>query len=129
MAHPYKNKARSGRETAKKRYADGGMIEPGNIDLSARPRVYNPDGSISTVRSIGVNIDNQEVLIPTVKKDPFHPFGGHIMSNEDSERHYRKTGHHLGKFSSPRASDAYARGLHEDQDLQYRRKRGGRAKR
>lgn len=129
MAHPYKKSASGGRVTALKRYADGGMIEAGNIDLNSRPKVYNPDGSISTVRSIGVNIDDQEVLIPTVKKDPFHPFGGYIMSNDDAVKNYRATKQHLGKFSSPEVSDAYAGQLHEDQATKYNpQKRGGRIK-
>jgi len=44
-------------------------IEQGNIDLVAQPRVKNPDGTVSTVRSISVNIDGKEVLIPTVGRD------------------------------------------------------------
>jgi hypothetical protein len=90
-----------------------GMIEMGNIDLNARPIVRNPDGSISTVRSMGVNLDGRETLIPTVG-----PNG--IMSNDDAVDHFYKTGEHLGTFDTPENSDAYARFLHETQAKLYR---------
>lgn len=85
------------------------MVEQGNIDLNNRPRVQNKDGSISTVRSMGVNIGGQEILIPTVSED------GRIMSNEEAINQYLKTGKHLGKFDSPQTSDAYAQSLHNSQ--------------
>ena len=98
-----------------------GMFEQGNIDLNSRPRVYNPDGSISTVRSMGANFDGREVLLPTVRKDPFHPFGGYIMSDDAAVAHYRNTGQHLGIFDTPQNADAYGRALHDAQALQYRK--------
>jgi hypothetical protein len=84
------------------------MLEPGNIDLYARPKVKNTDGSISTVRSLGVNIDGKEVLIPTVSDD------GKILSDEEAIEVYKKTGRHLGKFGSVAASNRYAEQLHND---------------
>jgi len=92
------------------------VIEEGNIDLNTRPVVKNKDGSISTVRSIGVNIDGTEVLIPTVSPD------GRILSDEQAIALYRRTGKHLGKFSSVEASNRYAEKLHKDQEKQYTRK-------
>lgn len=86
-----------------------GIIEKGNIDLKHRPRVKNPDGSISTVRSMSVNIDGQEVLIPTVSDD------GRILSPRDAVSLYKKTGKHLGKFRDEESANAYAKQLHEDQ--------------
>lgn len=90
-----------------------GMIEPGNIDLSKRPIVRNADGSISTVRSIGVNIDNKEYLLPTVSDD------GRIMGDDEAIDTFRRAGKHLGVFKSPEASDAYAQTLHQQQDAMY----------
>lgn len=89
-----------------------GQIEPGNIDLKKRPVVKNRDGSISTVRSLGVNIDGVEVLIPTVIKD-------RVVSKREAVEHYKKTGEHLGKFASPEAASAYAQRLHEEQAEMY----------
>jgi hypothetical protein len=90
-----------------------GQIAQGNIDLAHRPIVRNPDGSISTVRSMGVNIDGREVLIPTVSDD------GRIMSPDESIQTYRQTGRHLGMFATPEASTAYAKALHEQQAKTY----------
>ena len=110
----------------KKRQAGGRLLERGNIDLGSRPRVYNPDGTISTVRSMNFGEDGREVLVPTVKKDPFHPMGGYIMSDEEAMKHYRDTGEHIGKFSTPAAAEDYAQRLHEEQARQYApRARGG----
>ena len=91
-----------------------GMIEPGNIDLSARPVVRHADGSISTVRSISVEMDGKEYLIPTVSED------GKVLSEDDAV----KQGKHLGVFDSPEDATAYARQLHEDQESLYAPQQG-----
>src|SRR5262245_26590754 len=86
---------------APKQKLAAGQTEAGNIDLTNRPHVKNADGSVSTVRSMGVNVDGREVLIPTVSDD------GRVMSDDEAVETYKRTGKHLGKFKTPAASTAY----------------------
>ena len=90
-----------------------GLLEQGNIDLNSRPVVKNPDGSVSTVRSMSANIDGKEVLLPTVSPD------GKVLSEKAAIDLYMKTGQNLGKFDTPDNATAYAQSLHEAQAKQY----------
>ena len=89
-----------------------GPIRPGNINLNNRLVVKNPDGSVSTVRTIGVGTDKGEVNIPTV-------VGGKVVSNPEAIAHYQQTGENLGTYGTPMAAEAYARQLHDQQAEQY----------
>lgn len=92
-----------------------GMVSPGNTDLSQRPIVKNPDGSISTVRSMSFQNNNgQEVLIPTVADD-----GSRVLSDQEAMEQYGRTRKHLGIFSNPEDATAYAESLHNDQEKLY----------
>jgi hypothetical protein len=89
-----------------------GMVEPPNINLYNRPTVHNPDGSISSVRTMTFEEDGKSVAIPTVSDD------GRILSPAEAIALYRKTGKHLGKFAvtgvTPwQFSDAFAELLHD----------------
>ena len=70
----------------------------GNIPLNNRPNVKNPDGSISTVKSISINVDGKETLIPRVIRDKSGK--AYVASVKDAIQHHMKTGEHLGKFNS-----------------------------
>lgn len=89
------------------------MLEAGNIDLANRPKIKNPDGSTSTVFSMGVNVGGKEILIPGVGDGSTYPL--RKLTTQESVQQYKKTGKHLGVFANPEASDAYAGTLHEDQ--------------
>ena len=75
----------------------------GNIDLTRRPHMANPDGSVSTLRSMSFGDDSGEVLIPTVRED------GWYMSPDQAISHYRQTGKRLGVFPSPDQATEYAK--------------------
>lgn len=90
-----------------------GQIEAGNIDLGKRPVVKNPDGSVSTVRSMSANFDGREYLIPTVTDD------GRVVSDDEAIKLFQTTGRHLGAFDKPENATRYAESLHRAQEAQY----------
>lgn len=88
-----------------------GATEPGNLDLSNRPAVKNPNGSISSVRSISFAEvpGGPEILIPTVTHD------GKVLSDDDAITYYKQTGEHLGKYPTVEAANAAGQRIHEQQ--------------
>lgn len=79
-------------------------IVAGNLPLDVRQQVTNPDGTVSTVRTISVGTENGEVLIPTV-------INGEVVSDEEAIAHYRRTGENFGTFTSTEEATAYAQSL------------------
>jgi hypothetical protein len=90
-----------------------GMIRGGNIDPHRRPVVRNPDGTISTVRTISAGFDDGEVLLPTVSPD------GRVLSDEEAIRLYEQSGQNFGSFRSPEAATHFAERLHNSQAEEY----------
>lgn len=88
----------------------------GSIDLFNRPVFRQPDGSISTVRSMSVNMNGKEVLIPTIGIKNGHPAQ---LSDEEAIQQYIATGKHLGKFSTPEEATKMAELIHKHQELYY----------
>ena len=93
--------------------SDDDVLERPNLDLTNRPRVHNPDGSISTIRSLGVNFGDGEMLIPTVIPDGD---SWRVGSNDEAIQHFLRTGRHLGKYKSVDASDQWGSRLHDEQE-------------
>lgn len=85
-----------------------GLLSEGNIDLDNRPNVDNGDGTYSTVRTMTFEDDKgRTILVPTV-------INGEVVSDDDAIKHYRKTGEHMGIFSSQDAADKYDQQLHKE---------------
>lgn len=85
--------------------------QAGNINLDNRVVVANSN-SFSTEISFSVEIDGEEVLLPTV-------IDGEVVSEEVAVDHYCRTGEHLGKFFTWEFADAYAEMLHIRQEQRY----------
>jgi hypothetical protein len=89
-----------------------GPTQKGNLDLSRRPVVHNDDGSISTVRTMTVGMDDGEYNIPTVVEDK-------ILDDEAAIAHFARTGEHLGRYKSPDEAIEQAKYLHDAQADMY----------
>ena len=89
-----------------------GRYGKGNIDLNNRKVVHNKDGSISTVKSITVTIDDEYWLIPTV-------VNGKIVSEQEAIDYALDHNQYLGKFKTLKEANAYAEKLSERMDWYY----------
>jgi len=85
-----------------------GMLENPSVPVNTTP-IANPDDSFSTIETISIEDEGQEVLIPTI-----HPHG-YRMSPEEAFQLYKDTGRHLGKFDKPERATAYAKELSKSQ--------------
>ena len=87
-----------------------GLLAQGNLDLSNRPAYQHPDDSVSSVYSMGQEVDGREMLLPGVSER------GKMLTPDQSLAEYLRTGNHLGAFDSPDASNRYAEALHLQQE-------------
>jgi hypothetical protein len=88
-----------------------GQISAGNVNLSHRPSVPNPEGGTSTVFSESGGQNGTEVLYPRV-------VNGQILSSEDAWKHYLATGENLGKFQTVEAADQMGQMIHRQQEME-----------
>lgn len=91
-----------------------GAEEAPNLDLTRRPYVENPDGAVSTVRSMGVGLTEKDgrerqYLIPTVSHD------GRLMDGDEAFDYFKKTGEHMGVYPDIATSDRAGEKIHLDQ--------------
>lgn len=81
----------------------------GNINVHNRPIVRNRDGSISTLRSMSINEDGAETLIPTISRF------GIPLTHDEAVAEYAATGKHLGRYATPELATAASKALSEHQ--------------
>ena len=88
---------------------NGQIIKPTLDPSKPIAIVKNSDGTTSTVRTIGIEVDGKNYVIPTVSKD------GRIMSNEEAVKHFKETGEHFGAYKTRKEADQAAEELHKSQ--------------
>ena len=89
------------------------LIQQGTIDLTKRPKVRNPDGSYSTVRTMTITDDQgRGINIPTVIDD-------RVVDPKEAIEHFKKTKQHLGVYKTQQDALNAAQKLHEDQEKMY----------
>jgi len=81
------------------------------LGFSKAPEVRNKDNSISTIRTISINEDGKEILIPTVRNGL-----NRIMTNQEAIDYYHKTGINFGKFNTIKEANKKAEELHRQEE-------------
>jgi len=89
------------------------LVQQGTIDLTKRPKVRNPDGSYSTVRTMTITDDQgRGINIPTVIDD-------RVVDPKEAIEHFKRTKQHLGVYKTQQDALNAAQKLHEDQEKMY----------
>lgn len=83
-----------------------GLLQKGNINLNALPKVQNKDGSYSTVKTITIGTDKGTVLLPTI-------IDGKEVSIKQAIDYYKETGKHLGIFKTEQDAEIYDQSMHQ----------------
>ena len=83
-----------------------GLLEKGNIDLVNRKQLNNADGTISSVSTMTVEMDDKTYLIPSV-------IDGKRLSQKEAISHFNKTKEHMGVFKTQKDADLYDEALHQ----------------
>lgn len=92
------------------RTATNAPVATPSLNVSQRPAIWNPDGSVSTVSSIGVGDERGEWVIPTI-------IGGRRVSNQEATQLWRvgKNPPLGGPFRSVDESNRFAQQFHEQE--------------
>lgn len=100
-------------ENKAKEVALKSLVQQGTIDLTKRPKVRNPDGSYSTVRTMTITDDQgRGINIPTV-------INNSVVNPEEAIEHFKKTKQHLGVYRTQQDALDAAQKLHEEQEKMY----------
>jgi hypothetical protein len=99
-----------------------GAVEPPTIDLKNRPEHRMPDGSVATVRSMGIEHDGKHALLPTISHE------GKIWSDDEAFDNYMKTNEHMGLYPDDETTDKAGELIHQDQAQMLRDRRTDRFK-
>lgn len=85
-----------------------GILEVGNVNLIDRPQLPKPDKGYQTAYTMTAGIEDGKIaLLPTVIE-------GKQYTPKEAFEHFKKTGEHMGIFSSREHADAFDKQLHED---------------